>query len=160
MYVVKPFDDLLLDCEGFLGYESKEVINWAIIWLKKWNWLSKKMLDWYQVNSFDHKNPMTIPLLITKLLKESWLSEHWYQEIWWIKLFPTDFFYPYPQEDSTTEKNFLKYATAKTYTIHLWNASWINITAKIRIKASELLNKIGLYKPLSYIWRRFILKNM
>ncbi|MGJ5642465.1 glycosyltransferase [Formosa sp. S-31] len=135
MLVVKGFEDLLC-YDVFFGKESETLINGAIIGAKKESEFIKMLIDYYRTISIDEVE--AIPIIITKLLKQ-------YDGIETIKIYPVDYFYPFPYSDSYKYKvNPISYKTKNTYTIHLWYKSWKNDM----FKYTRVKNHIGAFKSL------------
>ncbi len=119
MEVVKSFDDLL-NQKCFLGYESKEYINAAIVGGVKFFELFTIIMSAIEENYNQTKEVETIPKIITKTMKKDNLFSSD------IRLYPTEYFYPFNPYDNTLQVKTLMYMdiTENTYTIHHWEKSW------------------------------------
>lgn len=136
----------------FLGKESKNLINGAIIGAIKNSSEIKMLLDYYRNITIYQAVP--IPVIITKQLSENRSTD--------IKIFEEDFFYPFPYLQSYTYNNEpAKFITANTYAIHLWHKSWkIDYQKYVQVNnfigALNALIKLMYQNPSSYkLWRRF-----
>jgi len=133
MEVVKNFDPLL-ENKFFIGYESSNLISAGIIGAKQKCEISKVILE-YLDNSNTYE---TIPLIITKLFKEyNFINKDN------IKIFPSEYFYPYNPYDKEREGLELMYMdiTQNTYAIHHWGKSWkLSYTDRLLRKIKRIIN--------------------
>jgi mannosyltransferase OCH1-like enzyme len=106
----------LLDLDFFLGYESANVISAGIIGSKKGHIISRLIMEKLD----NSKNYETIPRIITEIFKKNDINDKN------IKVFPTEYFYPYNPYDENRKDIELMYMdiTEKTYAIHHWKKSW------------------------------------
>jgi mannosyltransferase OCH1-like enzyme len=132
MLVIRSFDELL-STKCFFGAEDSEFISAGIIGSIPNYKLIKSCLDYY--NNLHFRNHIdlgmiTIPRIITKIFRQEYNFYNDFDII--IKLesltiYPPQYFYPFPLNKKDDLKNFKKYIKNDTYTIHLWNSSWMYI---------------------------------
>lgn len=116
MYVVRNMDDLL-ENELFLGWETKEknYINVALLGVSKNNECAESILKVYDTLEFDvnQLDKYIVPRLVSPIvLKYSRIT-----------IYPYDYFYPLPYNERFVWRK-MKYNTANTYAVHLWDISW------------------------------------
>lgn len=137
MYVVRSFDDLL-ENELFLGWETKEkdYINVALLGASKNNECAESILKVYDTLEFDvnQLDKYIVPRLVSPIvLKYSRIT-----------IYPYDYFYPLPYNERFVWCK-MKYNTANTYAVHLWDISWGKWQAKLRDQfvfiAKQILRK-------------------
>ena len=115
MLVIRSFDPLLSE-SMFLGKESEESINAAIVGATQGHPFLKLLIDYYRSIRLSEVEP--IPVIVTRLLKE-------YDQSTKVKIFDEEYFYPFPYMKSYSYKaNPLSYTTSNTFSIHLWFKSW------------------------------------
>ena len=142
--VIKNFDSLL-DCKSFFGFEddgnNKFYINLGHGFAgEKGNPLLKNIMDSYQALSFYNpdgsQNLTPSPILNSTVLeKYGFVMDNHYQSINDNIIYPGDYFDP---------KSFitgLLHLTKNTYSIHHYDASWVDEEIKARIKKVWKLNK-------------------
>lgn len=99
------------------GEEKKGLISVGVFICKPKYKLLKDMLDFYQNEIF--KSPLyTIPAIMTYLI-----TKNKYENL---KIYPREYFYPYYPFEPYFEDFSPECITPETYTIHWWNASWVN----------------------------------
>lgn len=137
MYVVKSMNDLL-ENELFLGWETKEkdYINVALLGASTNNECVKSILKVYDTLEFDvnQLDKYIVPRLVSPIvLKYSRIT-----------IYPYDYFYPLPYNERFVCRK-MKYNTANTYAVHLWDISWGKWQAKLRDQfvfiAKQILRK-------------------
>lgn len=140
MYVVKNFDELLTE-NVFFGYEMQEnnFISAGIIGTHKNNDFMSHILNEYSLLNFENNNieNLKIPTIITKAFSTYNFTKS-------IKIFPFDYFYPFPYEKRNERNKFLNYKTDRTYTIHLWDLSWFTWEDYVIQKYHNLRKKVKL----------------
>lgn len=140
MFLIKPLDSFL-EQEIFFGYEdaNSSCINAAIFGAVQSHEFIRSVLDKYNglVLSKDVTS-ITIPLIVTSTYHEVNSKEN-------IKIFSYDYFYPFPHKRRKSKK-FIKFASANTYAIHLWNFSWLTTREKILLRFIWLGKAMGLNK--------------
>lgn len=116
MYVVRSFNDLL-DNKLFVGWETNEqdYINVALFGASQDNTCVKSILKVYDSLIFDinHLDKFIVPRIITPIVLQQTEA----------KVYPFDYFYSFPFS-KRMEKDFLKYKSANSYALHLWDISW------------------------------------
>ena len=121
--VVKNFDSLL-DTDMFLGYESKGVINLAVVGVIKKHLFFREMLNFYQ-NEIWTSDMYIITSIATEIEKR--------QNIFCnsrIHEYPERYFYPFNHDVEFSKE----YITADTYAIHWWGKSWNDNPKKYFLK--------------------------
>ena len=137
MYVVRNMDDLL-ENELFLGWETKEkdYINVALLGASKNNESVESILKVYDTLEFDvnQLDKYIVPRLVSPIVLKC--SR--------IIIYPYDYFYPLPYNERYVWRK-MKYNTANTYAVHLWDISWGKWQAKLRDQfvfiAKQILRK-------------------
>jgi Mannosyltransferase OCH1 and related enzymes len=142
MYVIKPFEKLLYD-EVFFGYEDeKNTINAAIFGsIQDSIFLNVLLEEYNNVKIVYDFTEITIPIIATNTFNKLKEKDN-------IKIYNYKTFYPLPQKRRRS-KRFLKYASNETYTIHLWNVSWLSIYEKIILRFIWAAKYLGLLKNKS-----------
>nr|WP_321452391.1 glycosyltransferase [uncultured Carboxylicivirga sp.] len=151
MFVIRSFDPLLSE-SMFLGKESEESINAAIIGATKGHPFLKLLIDYYRTITVSEVEP--IPVIVTRLLKK-----YNYQEP--VKIFNQEYFYPFPYLNSYSYKaDPLSYISSNTFCIHLWFKSW-KIDYHKFIQAKNYIGALGaLYRLIKQqpgslkLWKR------
>ncbi len=122
--IVKSFDDLL-DCDAFIGFESRYYVNAGSgFGAKKYNNAIKKMMEIYEKESFVNPdgtlNMIASPSYQTAVLKKLGLEcNGMYQKLKDIEVFPANYFSP---------KSFytgINWQDENTYSIHHYDATWV-----------------------------------
>lgn len=120
MFVVKHFNELISN-EIFFGYETEkqDYISAGIIGSTPYHNFINNMLEQYDDLTFtkDDIKSLKIPGLITEQYSI-------YKDSNKIKIYPYDFFYPFPYSKRDEHLDFLTYRTSNTIAIHLWDKSW------------------------------------
>ncbi len=124
MFVSQSFNELL-KFSFFAGLEREGIIGSSIIGCVPKNEYLRGLIDLY--HSFDdnlswekyHANTVVISDYFRKFSKDTN-----FQDIDDVKIFNTDYFYPYPWD--APDKEFKKYISANTHAVHLWNLSWFD----------------------------------
>ena len=144
--VLKSFDDLLSN-KSFIGYDSTEAIEAAIIGAEpSINWV-KTALNYYNDRHFILANgkldTRPIPRMIGNVLdntyKISSLSKNEIMNFNDISIFPSIYFSPKNYQTHNLKKS------SKTYCIHHFDGKWIDNSINNRIKSvfHNLIYKIG-----------------
>ena len=131
MYVVKSFDDLL-DAEFFCGWETAEgtadteverIVSCGALGACALGACAREILAKYDTLEFDENrlDKFIVPRIITPIILQ-------YSET---AIYPYDYFYPLPYNERFVWRK-MKYNTANTYAVHLWDISWGKWQAKIR----------------------------
>ena len=143
-------DDFFLWIQHFIKWENIKLdkirIAWGIIGMKKWHFLWKDFVNYY--NNIKNTNiivdrKFVIPTVIDKILKNRYKikNENILQELdKWITIYPIEYFYAY---DDVSKKEF---KTNNTYSIHYWLWSWL--TNKDRMKKYIFLKTIKILEIL------------
>ena len=144
MYVVKSFDDLL-DAEFFCGWETAEgtadtraerVVSCGVLGACALGACARDILAKYDTLEFDENrlDKFIVPRIITPIVL---LQEN-------VAIFSYDYFYPLPYNERFVWRK-MKYNTANTYAVHLWDISWGKWQAKLRDQfvfiAKQILRK-------------------
>lgn len=118
MLVLKRIDDFLHDgC--FVGWQDDTYLNASIIGAEKGYTFLHELIQRYKKLQFSSQDIslFTIPLVLTQAFQE--LSPK-------VKVYPSEYFYPYPFEARTKgDTNIWKYLQDNSYTVHLWDGTWI-----------------------------------
>ncbi len=123
--VIRRFDSFLND-ECFLGFQTdKTYQNWinnAVIGSIPKNQFIKRLYD-SLLHNFDGTESASLssPKLTTTVLKKMGLNNYGMQNIGTVKIYPKEYFYPYPWDGKFTDDCIKK----NTYCIHHWEKSWL-----------------------------------
>jgi FkbM family methyltransferase len=114
MLVLKSLNPLL-ENECFLGYEDEIRVNCAIIGAVKNHTFLKSCCEVYDKITFNSFLP-PVPSLLTALIKRNPNHD--------VTLYSPNYFYPFPFINK--EDNFNTFIQKDSYTVHLWEGSWLN----------------------------------
>lgn len=142
--VLKSFDDLL-HLKSFIGYDSTNAIEAAIIGAESGQDWVKSALEYYNnrhfVDSDGNYDMRPIPRMIYSKLHQFIFFEDNYSSILdlsQISIFPSEYFSPKNYQTKTLA------ITAKTYTIHHFDGKWIpqTLNNKLKVQIHILLKKV------------------
>lgn len=153
--IQQSFDDILLE-PAFIGKESSDCVNLAVIGCRKNNAFIKHVLDFYSEDIWTH--PIyTIPRIAT------WVLEKYYNcklskndkiiRLSDITIFPEKWFYPYEYHGKYSDSCL----TAESHTIHWWKESWSKPEINAWLKAKHLRSKEQSIKEDLFLIRRIYL---
>lgn len=142
MMLVKSLNSLLNN-RCFMGAEDLTYINAAIIGAVPKNEFVRECLKHYDLIDLKNSNDLgeiTIPKLIT--MKFNQLSKNSmsfdkiisYQDI---VIYPSKYFYSLPFENKKDLKNYKNYTNNESYSVHLWQSSWIEFSEFYYFSHSE-----------------------
>lgn len=167
MLLVRSLEELrLYPC--FFGFESRQMVNGAIIGAEAGNSFIYSLIKEYQGMLFQVSNPLTIPQVIThKLQRKDFNMNNQLQCIDEITVFPQDYFYPLPQV--AKDEPFESYLTENSFTVHLWDYSWMNefsyfwkgeykkgFKESWRILRKDPIQPVSYYKDILFHIKRFL----
>lgn len=139
MYVIKSMNNLL-ENSCFFGFETSEnkVLSCGVIGCEVNNEFIKLIIDKYHVLHFSvsELHNLVLPRVITPIYEK-------FENKNYIKIYPYDYFYPFPYEKRDEIANFMDFATKNTYAIHLWNLSWVSSFDKI---VSKIIKSVKILK--------------
>ncbi|WP_300282802.1 glycosyltransferase [Peptacetobacter sp.] len=120
MQILKDLTPLMEENRLFLGYESKDYINGAIIGVEAKHPFIKDVLDFYDDDIMKCKL-YTIPMIITHILNEKYkkIDRNNFSE--GIKAYDEEYFYPFGFKENYTDECI----TENTYGIHWWGKTWV-----------------------------------
>lgn len=156
--VIRNLDAFLSN--GFFSWieDDNNITTW-IIGSESGNEFVRQLMDDYKWRSFLNEdgslNLKTNVEYTTNLALKYWFKkENIEQEIWIgrAKFYKSEFFCP------KSWYTWLTNITDNTYVIHHFNCSWFWKKDKFIRKAMHVSMRLGIHKPLSYIWRKFFLK--
>jgi len=130
MLLLKPIESLL-EYNFFIGEEVRGRIAFGLFGCIAKHPFLKKMNNFYDQTEFNDFSPPVITHTFSSLINNDTLGEND------IILLP-DYFYPLPYE--AKEEEFIKYTTAHSYAVHLWEHSW---KAKLQENSIHLVKKLG-----------------
>ena len=136
--IIRSFDPLLT-CSAFFGFETDHLVNTGIgFGGEAHHPLILQMMDEYQ--ELLHKKPYRVvgcPHLNTgALLKCGLMANGQFQSLGHAAVFPAEYFNPF---DPATGH---LHVTAKTYSIHWYNASWMSPVKQLRSRASRPFHRL------------------
>lgn len=137
--VLKPID-ILLDNEGFTGYESEKDIGCGIMGCQKGNLIFKEFLNSYKNRHFINKDnsldQTTIVTVMTDICSKHGSNiDNKYEKINGLTIYPKDYFYPISYND------YKKHFSENTYTIHHYTASWLSKEEKEKMVKNKKYNR-------------------
>lgn len=134
MYVLKDIDDLLW-VDFFAAWETqqRDVVSCGIIGSVNRGMCVQDILAKYDELEFDETqlSKYVVPRLVTPIALQ-------YVEA---KIYPYDYFYPLPYNERFVWRK-MKYNTANTYAVHLWDISWGKWQAKMKDQMIFVMKKI------------------
>lgn len=139
--VLKSLEPLLTH-KGFTGFEDNTHCITATMGAEKGNRWIKLLLDDYNnrhfINEDGELDLSTNTIRITNLMQSKYQVklDGSYQDFNDFTLYPFDYFCA----NNYNSKKII--TTANTYTVHLYNASWLPINSRIYIKRKRIQNKI------------------
>jgi mannosyltransferase OCH1-like enzyme len=140
MYVIKSLNKFLNE-DTFFGYETKkcDYISAGVIGAQLNNDFIHKLLQAYDLLNFENNKlqNLKIPGIITS-------TYSLYDNKKLIKLFPFEYFYPFPYEKRNDKDEFINFKTDQTYAIHLWDKSWFTWKDYFILKCNNIVRKIYL----------------
>jgi|GEM_PF-117891 len=151
MHVLESFDTLLHH-ECFVGAESSDSVNCAIVGAVRNHAFIHEMLGHYEsLNSkwiLPKTTRMAIPEIASRILKaKGMISENILQEVFGVRIYPTEYFYPLPFEPHCTTNDWMTFVTPNSYAVHRWEATWLSATR---------LLKTGRYEEVfPKVWEEF-----
>lgn len=133
--------DTLLNNKCFFGAEDQDYISCGIIGSIPNFQFIEQCKSLYDELPYDQKlNTITIPRLITKKFREHFNFEDKFEvilNIENIKLFPFQYFYPFPLEKKMDLINYRNYIVKDSIAVHLWSSSWVDYSEFYYFRNSE-----------------------
>lgn len=129
MMVCKSFNNLLGN-NSFFGAEDYKYINCAIFGAVKENLFVNEILMNYNKITLDTElKDITIPKIVTSIFKKKYGDILFNKTIKQdgIVIYPNHFFYPFPFDKKKDLNEYKKFIQKESYTVHLWNGSWIEV---------------------------------
>jgi len=128
IFVLKSFDELLNN-EVFFAWETSEsrTISCGVVGSIPGHQLMENLINYYDSLNFTAKSipELVVPGIVRKCY-DNFPEKHK------IKIYPYDFFYPFPYDQKENVSRFLDYKTENTLAIHLWSISWGTFYAKLK----------------------------
>ena len=155
MLVIKPLDKLLNN-SFFCGYETENMLSCGIIGAEKGHNFTQNILNYYNLLDTANWHKESIPRIFTKVYSGVEKDD--------IKIYPIDYFYPYPAESRLNEINinYKKYITPNTMAIHMWEYSWsfysryqLFLKDKLFMKALLSFVKEAFTESKTFKWKEF-----
>ncbi len=127
MYIAKPLDVFLTN-RFFLGFEDENQISMGIIGCYKGDEFIKECMMYYQNQKFNIVTPPLITHMVTRLLKTKYphINGATDQKAGNIMIYKPDIFYPLHYKQPFEINKIENYLKPESYTIHLWNKSWMD----------------------------------
>lgn len=134
MYVLRSFGDLL-DAKFFAAWENSknDIVSCGVIGCARAEICLKEILTKYDTLEFDTDclDKFIVPRIITPIVLK--------QEN--VAIFSYDYFYPLPYNERFVWRK-MKYNTANTYAVHLWDISWGKWQAKLKDQMIYYMKKV------------------
>ena len=145
MYFIKSIpDSILTSYTSFIGAQSKQLLNAAIIGSMPESEFINRVYEFY--HNLEYVNPydITIPIMVTNLFPEvvrPIVSDQIHQ---WGIVFEPSVFYPLPHKLRSFHWN--RFVTNRTMAVHLWAGSWMeidnhNILGIVKAKVKYTISK-------------------
>lgn len=163
MMMVKKIDDLL-NFRCFFGAEDLEFISCGIIGAEKKNDFIKKCFDFYFESNFfdgDSIKMNTIPRIVTKIFKEEYSFFGSFGDLIVdndLAIFPSVFFYPFPFDESKSNSKYKEFIKEESFTVHLWNSSWIEYTEFYYLRKKEYRKGLSIVMKNIFLEKKVNLK--
>lgn len=123
--IVKPLSPFLTD-KCFLGFQDNKPtshwVNCAVMGAEKGHTYVKDCLDLFNRSQSRHLKPLVGPQICTLVLRKYGLREYGNQELNGVKIYESEYFYPYHFKEKFTPDCVKE----NTYCIHHWQVSWMN----------------------------------
>jgi len=142
MFVTKSLNPLL-EHKAFFGAEDPLLISCGILGAEPGHAVIAETLKYYSEHPLtDRYFRFAIPRVLTRAVETVYPSlENDFgnnQDLNGLTIYAPEYFYPLPYvKDRPFDKNFLRYATPKTYAIHLWEGSWVSYSEFQHIRRRE-----------------------
>ncbi|MBI3837452.1 MAG: hypothetical protein HY288_05915 [Planctomycetia bacterium] len=141
--VIRPFDPLLRD-PCFLGFQlpwhQTDWVNTAVLAAQSGHPFIKSCMQLTLKLFTEERRIYRSPEVSTKALKAMGLSHYGLQTIEDVKLYPTEFFYPYAWwEDFSADR-----ITDSTYCVHRWAGSWVKKEPLVLKMVKDFRRAVGL----------------
>ena len=159
MMMVKSLNDLLLNT-CFFGAEDKKLINAAVFGCVKKHKFIEACLHIYNGINLDKSTnfyDIAIPFLVTNFFNNKYNIDSFEQlvKVDNIIVYPADYFYPFPNNKKTDVQNYSSYIKTSTYTVHLWNASWVEHDEFYYLRNGKYLKSFSKIFITLFISRKF-----
>ena len=122
--VLRPFDPLLGD-PCFLGFQlawhPTDWVNNAVMAARRGHPFVERCMQLTRRRFREDGQIYRSPEVSTMALKAMGLGHYWLQRLTDVRLYPTDFFYPYAWFEEFSPDRI----TEHTYCIHRWAGSWV-----------------------------------
>lgn len=132
----------IVDAGAFMGIELPGLINSGLgIAGQKGLPIFKEIIESYEKDSFQIEDIVEMKTVVTRVtdifINHGFISENRMQQISEIKIYPAEFFCP--KDNRTMELHLTK----NTYTIHHYDASWVDArTKKMILEKNAIENKL------------------
>jgi len=160
MLVVGDFEQFL-EHGVFVGAESDEFVNAAIVGARPGHPVIEALCEHYRATAYDSQSLETIPRVITGVLggyglaPGAEISRIVDPESGDICVYPAAHFYPFPWEASARrDVDPESFATTETVAIHLWNMSWIPWSRRVVGPYIDGENYDDAWRVLTARWKR------
>ena len=141
--VIKPFDDLFSECDGFTGFENDRYVAPGLVLFSKNpnNPIISEMVESYRTDSFITKdgayNQYTVGQRLTDiLLKRGLKANNQFQVVNGFGVYPITYFNPMDYYGD------LSNMSSNTHSVHLYLASWLSPKQKVRKRISMTIHRI------------------
>lgn len=141
--VISEYEDILCDdIDGFLGFEKTKAVSTGLGFGAMPNHpFIEKMINIYKDLDYDqyvnHLSEIACPILTTQLMgKYGYVAEDRQQKCCGFIIYPSDYFSPI---DYMSGKLLI---TARTHSIHWYNASWNTEKTKKELAAAQKMRRI------------------
>lgn len=144
MLMLKPLYPLL-GYQCFFGAESPIYINGGIIGSVKEGYFIEECLKEYtklEDEGREDWSEISIPKIITRVFNKHFPNIKSFNQIViqeGIAVYPPYYFYPLPYNKRERLKRFKNYVVEDTFTVHLWDSSWIDFDAFYYIRKRDYL---------------------
>lgn len=138
IFILKSFDELLNN-EVFFAWETSDnhSISCGVVGSVQGHPFLRDLVSYYDSISFTTK---ALPELVVPGIVKKCYDNYSNRNI--IRIYPYDYFYPFPYDQKENISRFLDYKTNNTLAIHLWSTSWGTFYAKFKDYILYHLRKI------------------
>lgn len=153
MMVIKNLD-CFLEQDCFFGAEDLEYISCGIIGAIPHNPFIQSCIEKYDFLRFEKVKEITIPRIVTARFRNLYFfDDDFCSEVIrnGVKIYPSNYFYPFPLESKRDLKNYKNYIQEATYAVHLWSSSWIDHSEFHYFRNKKYAT--GFYQMISHLFK-------
>ena len=139
--VIKSFDDIINECDAFVGYEYRMAAPGLVLYESKpFDPIIKKVLDYYKIQKFivdGNINTKVVGEYFSEVLEEyGFKYENKFQQCGNMTVYPNTYFCPYDGYGNPVNMS------SETRSIHLYAASWMPAKYRFIVKIKSIIYNI------------------